>query len=68
MLCNQCKKEVRVENEIWTQDFNAKSIVFCSDTCQEAWIDDQFPLRLKRRAAPETPHAIYSPMISTPPN
>src|ERR1700680_2652962 len=31
MLCNQCKKEVPLENQIWTQDFNAKSIVFCSD-------------------------------------
>jgi hypothetical protein len=50
MPCNQCSKTVAAESGLWTQDFEAKSIVFCSSACQELWIADQFLVRLKSRA------------------
>lgn len=50
MPCNQCSKTVAVESALWTQDFDANSIVFCSDACQELWIAGRFPVRLKSRA------------------
>jgi len=68
MPCNQCSKEVPVETALWTQDLNAKSIVFCSDACQEVWIDGRFPLRLKRRATSATSQAGYRPTNATSPN
>jgi len=68
MLCNQCSKEVPAETALWTQDLNAKSIVFCSAVCQEVWIDGQFPLRLNRRAAFATSQATYRSRNATSPN
>ena len=49
MPCNQCRKTVAVGSALWAQDFDAKSIVFCSSACQELWIGAQFPVRLKSR-------------------
>ena len=45
MPCNQCSKTVAAESGLWTQNFEAKSIVFCSSACQELWIAAQFPVR-----------------------
>lgn len=50
MPCNQCSRTVAVESALWTQDFDANSIMFCSSACQELWIAAQFPARLKSRA------------------
>jgi hypothetical protein len=51
MQCNQCSKEIPVEAARWTQDLSARSVVFCSDACQEIWIDGQFLVRLKAGTA-----------------
>ena len=66
MLCKQCREEVPDEIAIWTQDFNAQLIVFCSAACQEVWVHGQFSLRSKRWEASAISQAIYAPTNGRP--
>ncbi len=61
MLCNQCRKEVPAEGAIWTQDFNARVIAFCSRACREIWTHGEFSPRSDRQKESAMSKAIYMP-------
>jgi hypothetical protein len=49
--CTQCSKDVSFESALLAQDLNAEPLAFCSEACQDLWLDELFKPALQRRSA-----------------
>src|SRR5579862_7314089 len=65
LFCNQCSSEVSVATALLTQNFYAETLIFCSASCQDLWIDRALTPSTERHAAAVGSDGLSSSLCGT---